>query len=209
MIQGLYAIVDPGRAGIAPGDVAGVEALTRSVLRGGASVIQLRHKEATSRQTYRMASALAPICGDFNIPFIVNDRLDIALASGADGVHVGPQDVPVEAVRTVVEDDFIVGGSAGTVEVARRLQSQGADYLGVGAIYEARASKPDASPPRGPEIISRVVDAVEIPVVAIGGIDETNASEPVAYGASGVAVIRALMGADDSEAAARRLVEMV
>ncbi len=204
-IRGLYAIVDPARIVDGSDDIERVEEVTRAVLRGGASVVQLRDKESTSRRRYRLACALAVVCAEFGAPFIVNDRLDIALASGADGVHLGPEDVPVKATRSLVDEDFIVGASAGTVEAARRLESEGADYLGVGAIYEARQSKPDASPPRGPEAISKVVDAVDIPVVAIGGIDETNAAEPVEHGASGVAVIRALMGADDPEAAARRL----
>ena len=205
-IRGLYAIVDPTRIFGGTEDIGRVEEVTRAILRGGASVVQLRDKESPSRKKYRLACALAPVCAEFGVPFIVNDRLDVALASGADGVHLGPEDVPVAAARAVAGDDFIIGGSAGTVEAARRLQSEGADYLGVGAIFEARASKPDASPPRGPQVISQVVEAVDIPVIAIGGIDERNAAEPMEYGASGVAVIRALMGAEDPEEAARRLV---
>lgn len=205
--QTLYAIIDPARcAGAGTGDrLEAVVTTTRAVLEGGAKVVQLRDKAGTARQTYHLARRLAGVCEDFDVPFIVNDRVDIALAAGAHGVHVGPEDVPVGAIREVVDDDLIVGGSAGTPDVAEKLEAQGADYLGVGAIYEARESKPDASPPRGPEAIRAVVDAVDLPVVGIGGIDETNAAEVVGAGATGVAVIGALMDADNPREAARRL----
>lgn len=205
MIQGVYAIVGPPGAVDTKEAFRRVESLTEAVLCGGGSVVQLRDKRSTARQTLELARRIRSICADFDVPFIVNDRVDIALASGADGVHLGPDDVPVKAARQMVDQNFVIGGSAGTVEAARRLEAEGADYLGVGAIYEARQSKPDASPPRGPEAIAAVVEAVDIPVVAIGGIDATNAREPIEYGARGVAVIRALSEADDPESAARQL----
>lgn len=203
----LYAIVDPARC--SPGtdgvDPDAVEQFTRAVIDGGAGFIQLRDKTQTARQTYHLACRLADVCAELDVLFIVNDRLDIALAAGADGVHVGPEDVPVAAIRDFVDDEFIIGGSAGTPEVARRLEEQGADYLGVGAVYEARNSKPDASSPRGPEAVASVVDAVDIPVVGIGGIDASNAAAVTDSGAHGVAVISALSGADDPRAAAAEL----
>ena len=203
----LYAIIDPSRIDVAdaPDLTAAVEQTTRAILDGGAGVIQLRAKDTTSRETYELATYLAAMCAEYDVPFIVNDRLDIALAAGADGVHVGPEDVPVGAIRAVVDDDFIIGGSAGTPQRANKFEEQGADYLGVGAIYEARSSKPDASPPRGPEAIRDVVDVVDIPVVGIGGIDASNAAAVVEAGASGVAVISALLDAGDPEGAARDL----
>lgn len=202
MRQGtLYAVVDPSRCD----GFDEVEEFIRRIIDGGATWIQLRDKEATGRQLVDRARRLAGICTAQGAQFIVNDRLDVALAAGADGVHLGPDDVPVEAARTVVDGDFVVGGSAGTPEAATRLQNEGADYLGVGAIYEARSSKSDASPPRGPEAIEAVVDAVDVPVVGIGGIDASNAKQVVEHGAAGVAVISALMDADDPEAAAAAL----
>lgn len=183
--------------------------MTRAVLRGGASVIQLRDKRSSGRQLVALARDLRDVCAAFNATFIVNDRLDIALASGADGVHLGPEDIPVEAARSIVDDDFIIGASAGTPEMARMLARQGADYVGVGAIYEARPSKSDASPPRGPEAIRAVVDVVDIPVIAIGGINHENAAQAMAHGASGVAVIRALLDADEPERAARQFIDVL
>ncbi len=201
----LYAIIDPSY--VADADEA-VD-VTRAVLRGGASVVQLRDKTSTTRQMLALAERLQAACAGHNSTFIVNDRLDVALACGADGVHLGPDDLPVAQAREVVGDDFIIGGSAGTPQVARNLADEGADYLGVGAIFEARQSKPDASPARGVEAIAAVVAEVDIPVVAIGGINISNAAEVVAQGASGVAVIRALLDVDDPGEAARRLVEVL
>ena len=202
----LYAIVDPSRCDGNHGEnyVDAIEQFTRSVIGGGAGIVQLRAKERNARETYHIACRLAQVCAEVDVPFIVNDRLDIARCSGADGVHVGPEDVPVDAIRATVDDDFIIGASAGTPQAAMELQKQGADYLGVGAIYGARVSKPDASLPRGPGAIQSVTDAVDIPVIGIGGIDESNAGEVVGAGAHGVAVIRALtMG--NPEKSARQL----
>ena len=213
MLEGptLYAIVDPSRCSVAEGAGCDREVVefTRAVLEGGAGVVQLRDKQGTSRQIYELACQLAKVCGDYDVPFVVNDRMDIALAAGADGVHVGPEDVPVEAIVQLVEGEFIVGGSAGNLENALELQRQGADYLGVGAVYEARESKPDASEPRGPQVLRSVVDSVDIPVVGIGGVDAMNAVEVMEAGAAGVAVIRALCSGDDPQKAARKLCEAI
>ena len=202
MNQTLYAIIDPSHA---DGDDRAID-ITRAILRGGASFVQLRDKTSTTRQMLRLGKRLQVVCDEFGATFIVNDRFDVALACGADGVHLGPDDLPVEAARAVVDDEFIIGASAGTVEVARQLAAEGADYLGVGAIFEARESKPDASAPRGPQIIQAVTKAVDIPVVGIGGITADNAADVIAAGASGVAVIRSLMAADDPEVAAKKMV---
>ncbi len=201
-IGGLYAIVDPAGAD----DLLG---FTAAVVRGGAAVVQLRDKSKSVGQIYERAVAMQAVCRELGAIFIVNDRLDVALACGADGVHLGPEDLPVKAARAVVPEGFIIGGSAGTVERARQLEAGGADYLGVGAVFEARASKPDASAPRGPAVITSVVDAVEIPVVGIGGIGLENAAEVIDAGAAGVAVIRALSDADDPQAAAAALAKRI
>lgn len=196
----LYGIVDPAHL------LAGRDLLTtaRQIVDGGVSYLQLRVKDRDGRSTYEMARQLVSLCRDAGVPFIVNDRLDIALAAGADGVHLGPGDLPVEAARKVVGPEFLIGGSAASVEVARRLQQEGADYLGVGAIFEARSTKRDASAPRGPQIIEEVVAAVDLPVFGIGGITPENASEVIARGATGVAVITALTRAADPAVAAQK-----
>lgn len=202
----LYVILDPR---FVHSD-NGLYETARAALRGGAGLLQLRDKESTDRELYERASELRAICDEFETPFIVNDRLDIALAVGADGVHLGPEDLPVEAVRRVVSrgqgmSDFRIGGSAGTTERAAQLVEAGVDYLGSGAVYDAGRSKPDASAPRGPEAIGAIGRAVSVPVVGIGGIAADNARPVVEAGADGVAVIRAVVGQPDPETAAREL----
>ncbi|QDG50056.1 thiamine phosphate synthase [Persicimonas caeni] len=177
-------------------------------LRGGAGVLQLRDKESDAQTLVERAQALQDLCDGYDALFIVNDRVDVALAAGCDGVHLGPHDIPVERARAIAPD-LVIGSSAGTAEVAKFLQGQGADYLGVGAIYDAHPSKPDASAPRGPQAVALVTSQVEIPVVGIGGITADNAAAVSAHGAAGVAVIRQVVASDDPEAATRALRQAV
>ncbi|MBH23167.1 MAG: thiamine phosphate synthase [Myxococcales bacterium] len=185
----LYAITDR------PGE--GLDERVEAALRGGATTIQLRLKGATAREVFAAAREVLPRCRWHGAPLIINDRLDIALAVGADGVHLGPDDLPVVEARRLAPDGFIVGGSAGTVEAAQALERAGADYLGVGAIFDARPSKSNASAPRGLEALAEVCAGVRIPVVAIGGVTRETAPRCVQAGAAGVAVIRAVFGSDD------------
>ena len=196
----VYVIVDPDR--LHPDRT--LEETTRAACRGGAGVIQLRDKEGTDRQRLARARRLKVVCRTHGARFVVNDRLDIALAAEADGLHLGPDDLPIVDARRVAPD-LLIGGSAGTVERAVELQKAGADYLGCGAVYDAAPSKPDASDPRGPERIAEIVDAVDIPVVGIGGITPDNAPPVLAAGAAGVAVIRAVVAQADPESATRHL----
>jgi thiamine-phosphate pyrophosphorylase len=177
-------------------------------LRGGAGVLQLRNKESDAQTLVEQAQALQDLCDGYDALFIVNDRVDVALAAGCDGVHLGPHDIPVERARAIAPD-LVIGSSAGTAEVSKFLQGQGADYLGVGAIYDAHPSKPDASAPRGPQTVALVTSQVEIPVVGIGGITADNAAAVSAHGAAGVAVIRQVVASDDPEAATRALRQAV
>lgn len=177
-------------------------------LRGGAGVLQLRDKESDSRTLVERAEALQDLCDGYDALFIVNDRIDVALAAGCDGVHLGPHDIPVDRARAIAPD-LVIGSSAGTVEVAKFLEGQGADYLGVGAIYDANPSKSDASAPRGPQAIAAVTSQVTIPVVGIGGITADNAPPVSAHGAAGVAVIREVVASETPEAAARALRDAV
>lgn len=200
----VYVILDPEH--LSPG--ADLMSVARATLEAGAGVIQLRDKRSTSRELLEEARALAALCREHGALFIVNDRLDIALASGADGAHLGPDDLPIADARRLsaaIAPDFILGGSAGSVEQARALVEAGADYLGVGAVFEARPIKPDASAPRGPAIVRAVTDAVTVPVVGIGGITADNAPEVTAAGAAGVAVIREIVASPDPHAATLRL----
>lgn len=162
---------------------------------GGATVVQLRDKRSSSRDLLEKALALKELLGRHGVPLIVNDRLDVALAAGADGVHLGEEDIPVALARDLMPEG-IVGASAGTVEEALRAQEEGADYLGVGDVF-GTSSKPDAGPPIGLEGLRRVCEAVSVPVVAIGGVRLDNAASAVMAGASGVAVISAVFASDD------------
>ena len=196
----LYGIVDQGQCqarGLgAPEDLLEVAS---AMVRGGAAVIQLRDEVGSGRETWAAARLLAPRLRALGARFIVNDRLDIALAVGADGVHLGPEDLPVASARAVVPEGFLIGASAGSLEAARRAVDEGADYLGVGAIFGGRESKPDASAPRGVEILRTLRSAVAVPLVAIGGLTVENAGQAIEAGADGVAVIRGLLGGQGPE----------
>ena len=185
------------------------EEQTRAALAGGASLVQLRDKTATARRLYEAARAMRELTRAAGALLVVNDRLDIALAAEADGLHVGPDDLPVSVARRLLRPGMILGASAGTVEEAIAAERDGADYLGVGAVYEARGSKVDAGAPVGPERVRAIRTAVRIPIVGIGGIKVENAPAVIEAGADGVAVITGVVGAPDISAAAAQIVEAV
>jgi thiamine-phosphate pyrophosphorylase len=170
-------------------------------VRGGATMVQLRLKDAEARTQVEVARALVSALPD-GIPLIMNDRADLAIASGAAGVHVGPEDLPVAAVRRILGPDRIIGLSVGNDVEA--LEASGADYVGIGPVY-ATASKGDAGDAIGVEELERLAVLCARPAVGVGGIDASNAAEVIAAGARGAAVIRALFSASDPEAAARSL----
>ncbi len=195
----LYVILDSRAARGRPLlDVA------RAAVRGGATVLQLRDKDLTTRELLRPALELRAWAREAHVPFIVNDRVDVALAADADGVHLGPDDLPPDVARRILGPDRVIGVSAGTVEEAREAERAGADYVGVGSVF-ATASKADAGEPIGVAGFGEVARAVRIPAVAIGGIGCANAGQPIAAGAAGVAVISAVVGAPDVERAAREM----
>jgi len=191
----LYVIPDPVQ-----GSGRTMAEQARLALEGGAGAIQLRHKEATSRELYDEALEFRKLCCVHGALFIVNDRLDIALAAGADGVHLGAEDLPVAVARRLAPKDFIIGATARTPEAAVEAEKEGADYLGVGAVFPTR-SKSDARV-IGLEGLRKVTQAVSLPCVAIGGITAEVVPEILAVGVSGVAVIGAIVGASDIRAAA-------
>lgn len=177
-------------------------------LAAGVTAVQYRNKSDRAWEQHRAwAARLRELTRAHNALFFVNDRLDLALDVGADGVHLGPDDMSPRAAREQVGADFIIGGSAGTVDRAEQLATAGCDYLGVGAVFDARGSKANASAPRGPNVIAEIKAAVNIPIVAIGGIDIDNAAKVFAAGADGVAVIRALLDATEPVEATQRLAE--
>jgi len=185
------------------------EEQTRAALAGGAGVIQLRDKTASTLRLYEAARAMRELTRAAGALLIINGRLDIALAAEADGVHVGPDDLPVAVARRLLPPGMLLGASAGTVAEAVAAQADGADYLGTGAVYEARGSKADAGTPVGPERVRAVKAAVRIPAVGIGGLKAENARPVIEAGADGVAVITGVVGAPDIAAAAARVLEAV
>ncbi len=150
------------------------------------------------------ATELQEICRAHGIPFIVNDRVDVALAVDADGVHVGQDDMPAATARKLIGRDKILGVSAENVEQAQAAQADGADYIGASPIFST-PTKPDAPPPMGIQGLEQLAHAVSIPVVAIGGINAANAASIIRAGASGIAVVSAIVSAEDVLAAAREL----
>lgn len=194
----LYVITDRRVSG------RGHEEQAAEAIRGGATVIQLREKVLPARDIVEIGRRTAALCRDAGVLCIVNDRADVAVACGADGVHVGEDDLPVAAARQIVGPRGVVGASAGTVEAAMRAQAQGADYLGVGSIC-ATATKDDAGPPIGTAGLAAIIRAVRIPVVAIGGITADVVPDVLRAGAAGIAVVSAVVAQPDIAEAARRL----
>lgn len=184
--------------------------VAEAALLGGARVIQLRGKELGGKELYRLALGIKEmiIARGQEALFIVNDRVDVALAAGADGVHLGQEDLPPEIARKLVGEEVIIGVSAGSIEEAVKAEAAGADYLGVGPIFPT-PSKQDAGLPIGIDGLVKIRDAVSIPIVAIGGINEVNMEEVLKAGVEGVAVISAVAGAEDMTTAARRLAQII
>jgi thiamine-phosphate pyrophosphorylase len=197
-LSGLYAIIDSqalgGRKHL---DVA------ERLIKGGAKAIQLRDKLTSKDELLSLAQQLKKLCSEKGVLFIVNDYLDIALASGADGLHLGQEDLPLLIARRLLPIDAILGGSVTTVSQAKAAESSGADYIAVGSIYPtASKEKPKVV---GLERLRQVRQAVSLPLVAIGGINQDNAAEVAAAGADSIAVISAVLGAGDTEKAARKI----
>ena len=204
----LNAIVDPERAG-----GHDLVALARLVAQGGATLVQLRDKKSDTRPMIERARAIKAALAPLGVPFVVNDRVDVALAARADGVHVGPDDMTPADARALLGGDAIVGVSIKSVAAAEAAPVGVFDYAGVGGVY-ATLSKEQDDPPIGPEGFARVAAvlrrrAPNVPLVGIAGIEAGNAGAVIAAGADGVAVISALSLAPDPVAAARALREIV
>jgi thiamine-phosphate pyrophosphorylase len=181
-----------------------LEHVVQAAIAGGVTTVQLREKDITTREFVALARTLREITREAGVTFIVNDRVDVALAAEADGVHVGQDDMPAALARRLIGPDRILGVTAASEAEARRAQAEGADYVGCNAVF-ATPTKTDTGPPLGLEGLRRLVQAVTVPVVAIGGINVGNAAEVMACGVAGIAVVSALMTAPDVTAAARQL----
>ncbi len=179
-----------------------LQEVASQAVAGGVGVVQLREKDLTGGELHQLAATLRAVLRGRAL-LLVNDRADVALAVGADGVHLPEQSVPIKAVREMVGEACVVGRSVHSVEAARRAEGEGVDFLQVGTVY-GTASKPDAAP-AGVRSIRDVAEAVGVPIVAVGGITAENASEVIEAGADGIAVIGAIMDADDPTSAAAGL----
>jgi thiamine-phosphate pyrophosphorylase len=182
--------------------------VAQEAILGGAAVIQLRDKDMSSKEMYKVGVKLKALTKKAGVTFIINDRLDIALAVKADGVHLGQNDLPVSVVRRIVGKNMIIGTSASNLREACLGEKAGADYIGLGPIFST-PSKDDASEPIGLEVIKEVKKAVSIPVIAIGGISQENAKEVLAAGADNIAVISAVAWAKNMRAATNSLLEIL
>lgn len=180
-----------------------IEESVEQAVIGGAGVIQLRDKEASARQMYETALSLKRITDYYHVPLIINDRVDIAAAVDAAGVHLGQSDMPLTAARRILGKDKIIGVSAARVEEAVLAEQEGADYLGVGAMF-VTGTKTNTRPV-SLELLTKICASVKIPVVAIGGIKEENAAQLVPTGIDGFAVVSAVIAQPDVAEAARRM----
>ena len=178
--------------------------ITRLAIAGGADTIQYRQKSGSTRQMIEIARNMKRLCSEAGVMFIVNDRLDVAIAAEADGVHLGQDDFPIPMARELLGEGRIIGGSAATLDEARKCLSEGADYVGFGPVYPT-SSKDDAGPVSGIDILKQVVEIIPLPIIAIGGVGAENIPGVMRAGAHGIAVISAVCCQDDPEEATRSL----
>lgn len=182
--------------------------LAELAIAGGADTIQFRQKSGETIQMIRVAEQIQALCKRAGACFIVNDRVDVAIASHADGVHLGQGDFPIPLARKLLGEAAIIGGSAGNEEEARKCFLEGADYIGFGPVFPT-SSKMDAGPASGLELLRQVVEKIPLPIVAIGGINQDNAPLVRERGAHGIAVISAVCCDQDPEEATKRLVHLL
>ncbi len=181
--------------------------LAELAIAGGADTIQFRQKSGETIQLIRVAEQIQALCKRAGACFIVNDRVDVAIASHADGVHLGQGDFPIPLARKLLGETVIIGGSAGNEEEARKCFLEGADYIGFGPVFST-SSKIDAGPASGLELFSQIVEKIPLPIVAIGGINKDNVLLVRESGAHGIAVISAVCCDKNPQEATRRLAHL-
>lgn len=179
------------------------ESVEQAIL-GGVTLVQLREKEASTREFYKQALELKEITKYYDVPLIINDRLDVAQAIDADGVHLGQSDMPLTIARDILGKNKIIGISVGNVEEALEAEKNGADYLGIGTIFFT-GTKKDIETPIGLEKLEKIYNSVNIPAVAIGGINCNNFRQVLAVGIDGICVVSAILGKNDIKSAAEVL----
>ena len=182
--------------------------VVKAAVSGGVTCIQLREKDCSTLEFIEQARAIKNFLEEREVPLIINDRLDVALAVGADGVHLGQSDMPLEMARKIAGPSMLIGISAESVQDAVEAENGGADYLGVSPIY-ATPTKTDTAPPLGIQGLREIKNRVKIPLVGIGGLNNSNAAEVIRNGADGVAVVSAIVAAEDPETAAMNLKQII
>ena len=175
-------------------------------IKGGTTIVQLREKTASTKDFYELALKVKEITSRYDVPLLINDRIDIALAIDSDGVHIGQDDMPADVARKIIGDEKILGVSASTVDEAVKAQKDGADYIGSGAVFPT-STKDDADSVSKDEL-KEIVNSIDIPIVAIGGITLENAQELKDTGISGFSVVSAIMSAKDPQEASEKLKEI-
>jgi len=199
----LYLVTDRGLARGRP-----MASVVEAAVRGGATAVQLREKNSGTREFVQLGRELKKLLAPLEVPLIVNDRVDIALEIGADGVHIGQQDMDYEGARRLLGPGAIIGLSIETIEQARAAVPLDVDYLGVGPVF-ATATKMDAAPPLGVAALAEIRAITRQTIVAIGGIGLENARQAIDSGADGVAIVSAICAAEDPERTARELRQVI
>jgi len=182
--------------------------LAEMAIAGGADAIQFRQKQGSTRELIEIATQMKRVCAAKGVAFIVNDRIDVAIAARADGVHLGQNDFPIPLARELVGKEWIIGGSAATLEEAQKCLADGADYVGFGPVFPTD-SKNDAGPVSGIQTLKMIAETIPLPIIAIGGIGSENTPAIIQAGAHGIAVISAVCCQDDPCQATNRLCELL
>ena len=175
-------------------------------IKGGTTVVQIREKTAETLDFYNLALKVKEITTKYNVPLIINDRVDVALAIDADGVHVGQSDMPCDVTRRLIGEDKILGVSAATIDEAQKAQKDGADYIGTGAVFPTQTK--DDAPKITKDDLKEIVESIDIPIVAIGGISLENAHELKDTGIAGLSVVSAIMSSDNPKKSSEELLEI-
>jgi len=199
----LYLVTDRALARGRP-----LEDVIRPAVAGGVTAVQLREKDLDSREFYETALRITALLRGKNVPLFINDRVDVAIAAGTEGIHVGQQDLPAHVVRRMAPPGMLLGVSVATPEEAHIAEIARADYVSVSPVF-LTPTKPDATGAVGLEGVQRIRAATRLPLLAIGGIGVANARAVIEAGADGVSVVSAVMSAEDPEAAARELLDQV
>lgn len=178
--------------------------VVEAAVKGGVTLVQVREKDISTKEFYKVALEVKEVTDKYKVPLIINDRIDIAQAIDADGVHLGQDDMPLKLARKILGEDKIIGISAGNIEEAQTAERDGADYVGIGAVFFT-GSKKDIDTPIGVEGLKEIVDSINIPSVAIGGVNEENTADIMRTGTDGIAVISAILNNEDVKIAAENL----